>query len=122
MVSSRRKIIVVLSISSLLFPERVFGADVVKNIGGGIEVVITGLTRNHIFSVLQNAKLNTERYRSGHNELDSKTKCHFGTGSLKNLDVSTVLRYHQEENFSQFSPSVLSFFQSAFLGADVAKI
>ena len=46
MVSSRRKIIVVLSISSLLFPERVFGADVVKNIGGGIEVVITGLIRN----------------------------------------------------------------------------
>ena len=46
MVSSRRKIIVVLSISSLLFPERVFGADVAKNIGGGIEVVITGLIRN----------------------------------------------------------------------------
>ncbi|MDE7171760.1 MAG: hypothetical protein K2O11_07785, partial [Oscillospiraceae bacterium] len=45
-VSFRRKIFVVLSISSLLFPGYFLGADVAKNIRSGIEVVITGLTRN----------------------------------------------------------------------------
>ena len=45
-VSSRRKIFVVLSISSLLFPGYFLRADVAKNTRSGIEVVITGLTRN----------------------------------------------------------------------------
>ena len=40
-----------------------------------------------------------QRYRSGYNGPDSKTKYHFGTGCLKNLNVSTGLGYHQEEKF-----------------------
>ena len=49
-VSSRRKIFVVLSIGSLLFPRCVLRADAAKNIRSGIEVVITGLTRNQFGS------------------------------------------------------------------------
>ena len=49
-VSSRGKTFVVLSISSLLFPRRFLRADVAKNTRSGIEVVITGLTRNQFGS------------------------------------------------------------------------
>ena len=64
----------------------------------------------------------TQRYRSGYNGPDSKTKGHFGTCSRKNLDASTVSGYYQRVNFSQFSPSVLSFFQGPFLRLMLRKI
>ena len=67
-------------------------------------------------------KYTIQRYRRGHNGADSKTKGHFGTCSRKNLDVSTVSGYYQRVNFSQFSPSVLSFFQGPFLRLMLRKI
>ena len=46
----KMKTFVVLSISSLLFPGYFLRADVAKNTRSGIEVVITGLTRNQFGS------------------------------------------------------------------------
>lgn len=39
-------------------------------------------------------RLNTETYRSGHNENDSKTNDLFGSSPLKNLDFTGLFSYH----------------------------
>ena len=46
------------------------------------------------FSVLKPYAVNKETYRSGRNELDSKTNDLFGSSPLKNLDFTGLFGYH----------------------------
>ena len=64
-------------------------------------------------SEIRNTQFNMQRYRSGHNENDSKPNGHFGSLFRKCLDFSRLSRYHMEAILRLFSPAFLSFFQGA---------